>query len=525
MRILTTILLALSCTLPACVEPEAPLTGEQELEGVVETGKAWPKDTLQVCWMANAIDVLPEETHVATLREVGEDAVIREWGRVGRIRFNGNWPRCDQAPNADIRIGRLDDTKAEFGRSDFGRAAEDTPDSEPTMEIRFSRAAGTCSRSPSALCKFDDEDDEVGTLFLPLDPVTFSHVLLHEFGHALGLRHEEAHPGNTSCSPEPLDGLLETELVDGEPMWEFSSTSIMNSCNIVAPRDTLGVADIQALHTLYPGPTVLFENANLRTADSFAQPRVLGPGTFTLATTPWLNTISSIAIPAGHRVRLCNNASPAVCQNFTLSVRTLSSTFDDRIASIEIMPLVIASSNVGYLAPNQELSGARNLPFGNLADNALSSIFAAPTRAPYLCTDRDGGGSCNFFFGGGAADGVRMPFSFDDNVSYVSVQPRVMTYTNRLFRGTTRQLPIGTWRANQSSGTFVADVEALAISGLEVRACTLEGTSSPAFPGTGAGDCRTYTSSVDLLEDPPGPLGPHGEIRFLQVKAPPVIGP
>ncbi len=80
-------------------------------------------------------------------------------------------------------------------------------------------------------------------------------------------------------------------------------------------------------------------------------------------------------------------------------------------------------------------------------------------------------------------------------VSHIAVTARAVTFTNSGFYGTSSALTAGTYKAT-TNAPWLVDVRALAISGHQVTTCTAISTSPL---GGGAGDCRTYTQSVDLV--------------------------
>jgi hypothetical protein len=65
------------------------------------------------------------------------------------------------------------------------------------------------------------------------------HTTLHEFGHALGLRHEQLHPDKppecTASSPNDGDGLQEDDLV----LTEYDAQAVLNYCASKVPSITV----------------------------------------------------------------------------------------------------------------------------------------------------------------------------------------------------------------------------------------------------------------------------------------------
>jgi len=482
------------------------LTGERAaLFGTFEVGKTWPKDYLSVCWM----DELSRSTDpdVVALMAAGRAVVMKEWSRVGRVRFGSLWGSCTDEPDADIRIGRVSD-EGILGRSKIGTSALEVPAGEPTMILAFDVwTVGACDGNPNGMCNTSSEPDALD----PADVASFEHVILHEFGHALGLRHEHARDDDTcNATAEVLD----PEGYDGEPLWAYDAGSVMSYCT---GGNRLSVGDIRTLNTLYPGVVGLYDGSDLAHGSSGgAAPLRLGPGYYTTAEVPTLSTISSIVVPPGYRVRACTTTS---CAYFTSTVRTLSSTYNDRIVNLEVAPWVIGAAGIGYDGTSERFGvGAHSASaFQVIGDNTMSSVFVPATRAATVCASSTGGAPCSGpHVGGGVPAAFKLPAGVDNAVSYVAVTPRVATYSSR-FTGTSYALAAGTYKAS-TNAPWLTDVRALAIAGLEVRACTAEG-SSPVPGSGGAGDCRTYTQSVDLA------AAAHTGLRYLKISAPIVTAP
>jgi hypothetical protein len=427
--------------------------------------------------------------------------VLREWNRVGRVRFNARpWPTCTATSTFDIRIGKESPGSGAAGRSEIGTDALSIPAGQATMRLLFGVPTVPCESTPTTECPTDDPTAQL------VGVNDFTNTTLHEFGHALGLRHEHAHELSTCGSTEQLDG----GGLDGQSIFAYDASSVMNYCSSAT---VLSSGDIRALHALYPGVVGLYSDANFAHGTGGTQPPILlGPGYFTTATVP-LNTISSIVVPPAYRVRICTATS--FCALATTN-RVIPAPFNNAIANIEIIPTVLGFDFRGFQGTSGVLT-TRNSPWGALIDNAMESFYVPPTRAATVCTGVAGTGTCFApVVGGSPPTAFRLPPGVENEVSSATVTNRAVTYSGT-FAGASSALGLGIFRAN-GNAPFLESVRTLAISELEVRACTLEGTFHPALPG-GAGDCRTYTKSVDLVANG------HFPIRYLQIKAPPVVAP
>jgi hypothetical protein len=479
-----------------------PLTGDTvppSTYGVFEVGNTWPKDSLSVCWLSEIFD--SAEAHVQELRVQGENTVKREWGRTGRVRLTG-FGRCAAGSTTDIRIG-FETQPGVAGHSKIGTDALLVPPGQPTMGLTFLASVPGCPPDVGNLCNTTPDS------LTAQEKLRFDHLILHEFGHALGLRHEHAHEQSTCEFEEPLD----QSVFDGESIFAFDSSSVMSYCSGGA---VLSNGDIRSLHTLYPGVVGLYADPNfVHGFQGMGQPILLGPGYYTTTQVPALNTISGIVVPPGYSVRICNTST---CTIATTN-RNIPSPYNNAIQNILISPVVLGSELFGYQGITEQIGSTANAPFGTLGDNQMKSLFPAPTRAARVCIEPDGGSTCaGPFVGGSIPDAFRLPPGVFHSVSHIEVSKRVVTYSG-LFTGTSNALGVGVFKST-TNAPFLPSVKSLAISGLEVRACTEVGVSSPIFPG-GAGDCRTYTQSVDLATQSP----PHTGIKFLQIKFPLVVGP
>ncbi len=464
-----------------------PLTGDSTrpgFYGVFEVGNTWHKDSFTVCWLPEIFD--STDPTVVELRAHGEAVVLREWGRVGRVRFNAPWPRCEPGSTHDIRIGN--NALGGAGWSKIGTDALLVPAGQQTMGFSFTTrepclggVGGECNQTPEGLSD--------------ADLARFEHTALHEFGHALGLRHEHAHEASTCSWEEALDPFP----YDGESIFTYDATSVMNYCS---GANKLSNGDIRALHTLYPGAVGLYNDADFRQGfGGMNQPGFFGPGYYSGG----LTAISSIVVPPGYIVRICTTSACTI----TGTTRALPAPYNDGIQNMLITPVVLGSDLFGYQGLTEAFTQTRNAPFSVLADNQLSSVLPAPTLAARVCTEPNGGGTCSQpFVGGGPPDGFRLTPGTWYSASYIEVSSRVVTYSG-VFTGTSSALGLGVYTAS-GNAPFLPGVRALAIPGLEVRACTEEG-----LYGQGGGTCATFTQSVTLSSS----FRP----RYLRIRRPLVI--
>ena len=204
------------------------ISPNSNVQGYVTNGESvlWPDGMARVCWENGSEATAEYESLV-------KSAVIEQYNGRTIVKFLG-WDRC--APDSQgirIRIVETVPLVREYGRYLDGLAGG--LQLNFTFELQY---------SGNSLCSTSED----------FRKICIRDYALHEFGHAIGLRHENSRPGS-ACANDVFQGA-------GEPgaivVGEYDPFSIMNYCmnqeNVeLGRRSALSEGDVATINEYYGG--------------------------------------------------------------------------------------------------------------------------------------------------------------------------------------------------------------------------------------------------------------------------------
>lgn len=192
----------------------------------------WKQHEIPVCWIAPA----PED---AAARAIVRQAVRETWEAAANVRITG-WQSCDEQSGSSKMV-RIHVADEEWPRAVVGRNA--LSKSTPTMHLNFhlSRRAGFagCANREERCLRFTS---------------------VHEFGHMLGLIHEQDRPETPGeCIAGLAPGQRQTpDMADLDLLTGYDPDSLMNYCSTRGydPRQplTLSREDAASIRKLFGDP-------------------------------------------------------------------------------------------------------------------------------------------------------------------------------------------------------------------------------------------------------------------------------
>lgn len=232
----------------ACGIPAEPASSKASFKTI--SFSRWNKKSLDVCWefTSNATQ---------TFRSEIENQVYRAYERTV-IKFVG-WQKCTPEKPSDVRLFLYDDAGSNWNR-DFRAYINTLVEENDSKKPGAGHPRLRDANRPMRLVlnrTFKDADPEFQVLFAELNSMGKRNIALtaaiHEFGHAIGLRHEDAHPERTcdDFAEQPGDAPGEFRVVSAYNPFSFMSRCYYRTFNFNLSIIYPNAKDVEGINILY----------------------------------------------------------------------------------------------------------------------------------------------------------------------------------------------------------------------------------------------------------------------------------
>ncbi len=166
------------------------------------------------------------------------------------------------------------------------------------------------------------------------------------------------------------------------------------------------------------------------------------------------NGISSLRVPAGLTVRLCNGATGAgPCADFTTDTAILPAGMDNVASQVTVDPGVRLYDGASFTGAAQTFRAGTYAAaqLAGVGDNAASSLWAVPGVQARVCTEPNGTGTCRNL--AGSVPGLASVIS--NQISYIQVRLGATVYEHADYAGASQTFAAGTHTS--TAFTTIAD--------------------------------------------------------------------
>ncbi len=212
-----------------------PITNNAENKGLYQANAIWRNGQANVCFDDN-------NPGIKNLREKIATIVEQEINFRTRFRFTG-FTLCSDNPQADIAVQILSNGRANAEIGSGSQAAQLLSHFIPSQTLR---------QPMHIFSHWGDGRD--------INKETFHNIIVHEFGHALGLHHEQLRADNKAgsyCNDKLGEGDPGSQPAGSVAVGPYDVKSIMNYCvdGYFTRELPLSKGDVDAINTMYPNST------------------------------------------------------------------------------------------------------------------------------------------------------------------------------------------------------------------------------------------------------------------------------
>ena len=457
LRCASVLLLAIAaCGGPDTYDPAFEDTEEDA--AYADTDKRWPNpSSIIVCWNDNAYGTATKNQR----RAWTQAAIEREFKTRPEfyLGFRG-WGRCSATADPDVRIGIQSISKAAAD----AKIGTDNIGANPSVRIN----PPSCGRPDGSYGK-----------------TCFESLMIHEFLHVAGFKHEQDRPDTPADRRDQQTGGRGDELIGAWDLHSMSNYENPDAFTQAALSDT-DVLGLQVMYVAMQSTAVrLYQHRDYRGVSS-----LLGVGRWSAARDQLSirdNTLSSFRVPRGRAIKVCDRSNgTGTCLIYKGNVRLMGAGMHDRTSFVEVTPAVQIYRDRNFRGASERINiGTRtSSQLARVGPEAMSSIRVPAGVVAKVC--RRDGTSCTEYSRDTANLGGR-----DNQAGWIQVIPVATGYQHAYFRGGSRIFRPGYYYRGAALGAVGNNtLSSLRVTpGIRATVCLISNPTSN-DRRTGTGMCR-----------------------------------